>query len=594
MAYVMGEVNSSNISSAPFGRWDDLYKIIRKCNTFLLRVDEAQDWETVSEKNLLIGYARFFRAFAYYSLLIDFGPPILLGDELVEGNEPLEYYDRSRCLYDEAVEYICSELETSAGFLPTKQAIMNFGRPTKGSAYGLIARLRLIHASPLFNGGTASHTYFGSWTRKVDGKHYIQQEYDESRWALAAAAAKRVMDMTDAGKPLYELYTVIADENTPELPVNVTSDPNYYSAYPNGANGIDPYRSYSEIFNGEAVASINPEYVWGRNSAELAEMNRRSFPIQTSDWSENCVPQKIIDNFRMIDGRTIYNPSPDYPYSESGFMTEPKYFSGYILNPNSTSFALQGQQPATVSNMYNNREARFYACIGFSECHWPMSSTTTSGKHDLIVRYYYDSPNGKSAAHTSNIYTATGYVTKKYVHPVDAYNGDNNRRMPKAFGIIRYAEILLSYAEALNNLTMQHTVQMGDVTYNFSPRDVAEMGRTFNLVRYRAGLPGASADELADPSIFFDLIKQERMIEFLHENRRYYDVRRWGIYLEEDSQPVMGMNTDATKDNFYQRVVVNSVRVSGRIVDKKMVFLPLPKDEVRRMPSFDQNPGWQD
>jgi hypothetical protein len=295
----------------------------------------------------------------------------------------------------------------------------------------------------------------------------------------------------------------------------------------------------------------------------------------------------------MIDGRTIYNSSADYPYSESGFMSEPKYFSGYTLNPNSTSFALQGQQPATVSNMYNNREARFYACIGFSECHWPMSSTTTSMKHDLIVRYYYDSPNGKSGAHTANIYTATGYVTKKYVHPVDAYSGDNNRRMPKAFGIIRYAEILLSYAEALNNLTRAHTVQLGDVTYNFSPRDIAEMGRTFNLVRYRAGLPGVSADELADPSIFFDLIKQERMIELLHENRRYYDVRRWGIYLEEDSQPVTGMNTEATKENFYQRVVVNSVRVSGRIVDKKMVFLPLPKDEVRRMPSFDQNPGWQ-
>jgi hypothetical protein len=346
------------------------------------------------------------------------------------------------------------------------------------------------------------------------------------------------------------------------------------------------------MFNGEAVAAINPEYVWGCNSPELAEMNRRSFPIQTQDWSENCVPQKIIDNFRMIDGRTIYNSSPDYPYTESGFMSEPKEFSGYKLNP--TSGVESGGLPVTVSKMYDNREARFYACIGFSECHWPMSSTATSGKHDLIVRYYYDSPNGKTAAHTSAIYTATGYVAKKYVHPVDAYSGENSRRMPKAFGIIRYAEILLSYAEALNNLTSAHTVKLGDVTYDFSPQDITEMGRAFNLVRHRAGLPGASAAELGNAATFFELIKQERMIELLHENRRYYDVRRWGIYLEEDSQPVMGMNTEATKDNYYQRVVVGSVRVSGRIVDKKMVFLPIPKDEVRRMPSFDQNPGWQD
>jgi len=592
MAYVLGEVNASSIGNATFGRWGDLYKIIRRCNTFLVRVDEAKDWTTVSEKNLLIGYAKFFRAFAYYNILMDFGPPILLGDELIAGNETIDYYDRPRALYDEAMEYICAEFEGAALLLPTQQMIMNFGRPTKGSAYGLVARLRLIHASPLFNGGTASHTYYGNWIRKTDNQHYIQQQADESRWAVAAAAAKRVMDMTEAGKPLYSLYTVLADENTPDLPEGITSDPDFYNEYPNGASGIDAYRSYSEMFNGEAVAAINPEYVWGRHSDELANMNRRSFPIQTSDWSENCVPQKVIDNFRMIDGSTIYNSKQ---YTESGFMSEPKSFSGYILNPNSTSIpgGLQGQAPATVSNMYNNREARFYACIGFSECYWPMSSTSTSMRHDLIVRYYYDSPNGKSAAHTSMIYTATGYVAKKYVHPVDAYNGDNSRQMPKAFGIVRYAEILLSYAEALNNLTGTHTVKLGDVTYTVS-RDQEEMKKAFNLVRYRAGLPGASASELASVGAFFDLIKQERMIELLHENRRYYDIRRWGIYLEEDGSSMTGMNTEATKENFYQRVIVNSIRVSTRIVDKKMVFLPVPKDEVRRLPSFDQNPGWED
>jgi hypothetical protein len=591
MSYVLGEVNASNIGSMTIGTWSDLYKVIRKCTTILSRIDEAPDWLT-SEKNMILGYARFFRAYAYYSILIDFGPPILLGDELVLGNEPIEYYDRPRSTYDEAVEYICSEFETAARLMPAKQMILNFGRPTKGAAYGLVARLRLIHASPLFNGGPASHTCFGNWIRKTDGKYYVQQQYDESRWALAAAAAKRVMDMTDAGQPLYALYTVLADENTPELPVNVTSDPAFYGDYPDGAAGIDHYRSYSEMFNGEAVSSINPEYVWGHPSAAIVDMTRRSFPIQTSDWSECCIPQKIIDNFRMVDGRSIYESGPDYPYGESGFISEPKYFSGYTLNPNSTSFALQGQTPATVSNMYNNREMRFYASVGFSECHWPMSSTTTSMRHDLIIRYYYDSPDGKSGAY-SGIYPATGYVIKKYIHPVDAWNGDNNRRMAKAFGIIRYAEILLSYAEALNNLTSSHTVESDGATYGIS-RNREEIRRAFNLVRYRAGLPGLSENELNDPKLLQDCIEQERMIEFLHENRRYYDIRRWGVYLDRDSEPIMGMNIDATKDNFYQRVIVNSSRIASRVVDKKMVFLPVPKNEVRRLPSFDQNPGWQD
>ena len=578
MDYVMGGINASNITDK-YGTWKQMYQIIRQCNTILSRIDEASDWKTV-ERSLILAYTRFFRAYAYYNILVDFGPPILLDDKILENNEPLTYYNTERALYDEAVDYICAELEESAGALPTKQQVIDFGRPTKGSAYGLIARLRLIQASPLYNGGLAARSTFGSWKRKSDGQNYVSQTYDESRWAVAAAAAKRVMEMTDAGRPLYELYTVIKDGFTPDLPANVTSDPNYYKDYPEGANGIDTYRSVSEPYNGEAVAAINPEYVWGRQSGEIAEMGRRAFPISVDGWSECCITQKVIDNFRMADGQTIYESSPEYPYRETGFSEQSKTFSGYMLN-------------AGVSNMYMNREMRFYANVGFSECFWPLSSTSTSGKHSLTIRYYYDSPDGKASAHNSGIYTATGYVPKKTIHPMDAWTGDNNRRMSKAFGIIRYAEILLSYAEALNNLTSPHTVTVGENSYTVN-RDPEEMRYAFNLVRYRAGLPGLTDSELAGVKTMQSLIEQERMIEFMHENRRYYDVRRWGKYEESENEPIMGMNTDAAKDNFYQRVVVNSVRVSGRKVEKKMILLPIDRNEVRRMPDFDQNPGWED
>ena len=49
---------------------------------------------------------------------------------------------------------------------------------------------------------------------------------------------------------------------------------------PNGANGIDPFKSYSDIFTGEAVASINPELIWGRNTTYLNEtISKGSFSI---------------------------------------------------------------------------------------------------------------------------------------------------------------------------------------------------------------------------------------------------------------------------------------------------------------------------
>ena len=167
-------------------------------------MNEAGDM-TYSDRFYIEGYTRFIRAYAYYNLIVDFGPPILLGDEVVNTNEDIEYYDRQRSTYDEAVEYICGEFESAAQLMPLTVSNMDFGRPARGAAYGLIARLRLIHASPLFNGGQAAHSYFSNWTRKTDGKHYVSQSPDERRWAVAAAAAKRIMDLEYAGNPLYSL-----------------------------------------------------------------------------------------------------------------------------------------------------------------------------------------------------------------------------------------------------------------------------------------------------------------------------------------------------------------------------------------------------
>ncbi len=457
---------------------------------------------------------------------------------------------------------------------------MEFGRPTRAAAYGLIARLRLYHASPLWNGGSAARRCFGTWTRSTDHAYYVNLEYDEERWAIAAAAAKRVMEMTKGGAPMFRLYTVDADSETPAMPEGVTSDADFYEPWPAGAAGIDHYRSYSEGFTGEAVLATNPEYVWARRSPVLTANTQMAFPLKSGGWSGMAVPQKIIDAYSMYDGRTIDDSSDEYPYSESGFTTAVKTFSGYRLN-------------SGVYNMYANREMRFYASIGFSECYWPMSSTTSSGKYNKTIAYYYDNENGKQNSATD--YTPTGYVIKKYIHTTDAWDGDNAARMEKAFPIIRYADILLMYAEALNNLTpgKVYNITLGDQTYEIS-RDVNEIRGAFNQVRHRAGMPGLTDAEVNDPDTFQTLLEKERMVEFLHENHRYYDVRRWGIYEQVESETIMGMNVDGTKETFYQRVVPNTSRIGSRLVHKKLVLLPIPLAEVRKLPSCDQNPGWED
>lgn len=577
MAFVLGELNDTNLGN--FNRWGQWYRIIRQCNTIFARIDEASDWTAVERLNV-VAYTRFIRAYAYYNLLMNFGPVVLLGDELPNNNEDITYYDRPRNLYDECMEYICDEFEESALYLPPKvNSVLEYGRPTKGAALALVARLRLMHASDLFNGGRASRIYFGSWARKTDGQHYIQQTYDPKRWAVAAAAAKRVIDLQQDGIPMYRLHTVSADDKTPLLPTNI-SDPDYQKDFPEGAGGIDPFHSYADMFNGETVMNVNPEFIWARSSSVLREYTKHSFPVANGGWNGMCVTQKVIDAYEMADGRSINDASNEYPYDETGFTSGRKeLYREYFLNAN-------------VYNMYVNREARFYASVGFSEGFWPMGSTTDNTQKNLTITYYNDSPNGKSGAPNPNDHPMTGYVLRKYVNPIDAWAGTSARRIDKAFPIIRYAEMLLSYAEALNQLGGEtFTVEVDGESQTFS-RDVSEIKKSINLVRHRAGLPGIQDADLADATKVLEKVKKERMVEFLYENRRYFDVRRWGDYETSESEPIKGMNTAGTRDTYYQRVVPTSYRISNRVINRKMIFLPIPKVEMRRLPSFDQNPGW--
>ncbi|WP_298647544.1 RagB/SusD family nutrient uptake outer membrane protein [uncultured Proteiniphilum sp.] len=572
--FVLGSISENNLGT--FSDWySTYYKIIRKCNTILNRIDEAKDMTTI-DRFSIIGNTRFTRAYAYCRLLLDWGPPILLGDEVINSNEELSYYDRPRGTYDETVDYICSELEEISDWLPESLPLMEFGRPTKGAACGLIAKLRLLHASPLFNGGNAARTYFGTWKRSVDNEAYVSQNSDEARWALAAAAAKRVMDMG-----LYRLHTIDANSLTPELPTGVISDPDYYKSWDEGgAAGIDHFHSYADMFTGESVIAANPEYVWARNVTASNLDFSLVFPVSNGGFNTLAITQKVIDAYSMIDGRDIYNSSVEYPYSETGFTTSVNTFSGYRLN-------------ADVYNMYVNREMRFYASIGFSECYWPMSSSTQVGNYNQTITYYYDSPNGKTGNETGRMVPVTGYVLKKFIHPSDALQGTNARTMSKAFAMIRYADVLLWYAESLNNLTTSHIVELGGQTYILE-RDADEIKRAFNQVRHRSGMPGLSDSELADAFKVQELLEQERMIEFVGENQRYYDVRRWGIYEKTENETIIGMNIESPRDGFYRRVVPNTSRIGERMVNKRMVFLPLPLSEVRRLPSLDQNPGWRD
>jgi len=159
-----------------FNIWPQLYQIIRKANTIFTRVDECKEL-TAQDKREIVGYAHFLRGYAYYFLLLNYGPLLIVGDDIYDTSLPGDAYQKFRSTYDESVEYVCKELEIAATYIPSTVPIQTFGRPTKGAAYGLIARLRVYAASPLYNGGQAAKSFFSGFTRQSDNEHYISQNY---------------------------------------------------------------------------------------------------------------------------------------------------------------------------------------------------------------------------------------------------------------------------------------------------------------------------------------------------------------------------------------------------------------------------------
>ena len=71
----------------------------------------------------------------------------------------------------------------------------------------------------------------------------------------------------------------------------------------------------------------------------------------------------------------------------------------------------------------------------------------------------------------------------------------------------------------MNEMEGSYTDEDGQVTVT---RDVDQMVKYFNQIRYRAGQPGITTADAADQSRMRELIKHERLIEFAFESHRYW------------------------------------------------------------------------
>ena len=553
------------------------YEGIRKASTFFDNVDRCPEL-TMDEIADMKGQARFLRAYCYWALIRVFGPVPLIPLEGLDADLSYEELSLPRTHFDEIVSFIDTELAETARLLPMRRTVNNLGRPTRGAALGLRARVLLYAASPLYNGNL---DFFNVVDNK--GNQLISQTYDESKWAKAAAAAKDVIELAKTSG-LYELYTIAPKIGTLDMyrpPVH----PEYSTKdYPDGWANIDPLLSYKSNFDGSVQGSKNPELIFTRTSDGTGTINDwmyQALPRTISGNNRLCVTQKQVNAYAMNDGRTISEAANTGDYVTTGFTTEAYSENNPFL-------------PAKVSLMYNKREPRFYASIAYNGSVWEAASASEPRYRNQQIFYYRGTEDGKQGFKEEC--PLTGMTLKKFYNSEDSRT-DGGYVIEKTEMTIRYAEILLIYAEALNELSEGEVYHLK--TYSNEDveikRDEDEMRYAIKRIRMRAGVPDYTNETYKNQADFRVKLKRERQVELLGENSmRYFDLRRWKDALTEENQLLQGCNINISDDDtyiadFYKETPVSSVH---KVFEQRMYLFPFPTYELKRNVNLTQNPGW--
>ena len=323
-----------------------------------------------------------------------------------------------------------------------------------------------------------------------------------------------------------------------------------------GMEGFDKdgsiwYKNKSKL---EPSAAEMPEILWREDRHKNADQESENFPPTLYGNGRVNPSQNLVDAFPMRNGRPITDPQ-----------------SGY-----------------DAKNPYANRDPRLDDDIIYNGVVFRKTEiiTGTYPKINAQGQPEYDDNIGHGTTSTR-----TGYYLKKLlrddVSPLSSSLIEQQHIYPR----IRYTEIFLAYAEAAND-AWGPKVDGGNV--GFTAYDVIK------AIRQRAGLgtdaigmPLPEGDAYleecaADQAKMTNLIRNERRLELCFENKRFWDLRRWRLPLDE---AVKGMQIDRNDDT--GELTYTIINVEDRKYDSSyQCYGPIPKGELLKWSNLKQNKGW--
>lgn len=523
----------------PMGNWRGRYQDIRRANIFIDRIekvpvplDRSEYYQTWIPRYK--AEARFLRAMFYFELFKRYGAvPLLTSAASIDLNEAAGN-NVERNSTDEIVNFIVSECDDIAQALPTSQEASQVGRATKGAALALKARTLIYAASPLFNG----NPLYKNITNK-DGKHLFSESYDREKWKRAADAA---MDVINMG--MYSLYSPFPD---------------------------NPIQNYAAQFYTRDYTESIFQRIKGNNTGLDGNWLPNGPPFKGN--GQFTPLQELVDAYEMKNGYPINEPGSNY--QSAGF------WSGQLWD------GLKWQNVSNISNMYKDRDPRFYASIFFQYGVWRFDATRRPMKFA-----FWGNGNGRTDGWANGKAGTNpwGYNIRKFLSPEydrNANTGTAKRNWP----VFRLAEMYLIYAEAMNE-------------YQDAPD--ARVYDYVNRVRARVNMPALpilAADRTKEG--MRKRIQNENRIEFAFEAHRFWDVRRWMIGTTVDNRPAHVLNAkpsaeelrasgiaDINSEEAGVAVFYKPVVIQERVFQDKHYLMPVPQSEIDKDPGLVQNYGW--
>lgn len=377
----------------------------------------------------------------------------------------------------------------------------------------------------------------------------IYKDIDYGRVTRGACLALKSRVLLYAASPLFNGGAETTNASLASVVSYPTANVNRWTAAAAAAEAVINLNQYSLYVDNTTRAGygfyqvflrrVNSEYIFPYNRPAQKEFETYYLPPTRSGSSVVRPTQSLVESFPMADGKTITEST--------------------IYNSN---------------NPYVNRDPRLSNSIIYNG----MSYMSNTGTATPVLTY--TSTGSTIANTTSDAYTATNKFTGYFSRKMLDENLSNNSTgtTERAWPLIRYAEILLNYAEAIN--------EAGQTALAYDK---------LKLIRQRAGIQ-AGSDGLyglkANMTVaeMRTVVQNERRIELAFEDHRWNDIRRWKIAATK----LTGFNTVDIITRTGTNTYVHTIGTAPRPLNFRpaMYLLPIPLSEIQKMPMMVQNPGY--